>query len=86
METKEHEDTKTRPRRPNTGKGVERLEMKFGGKKYDTQFTSTGNMRKYFMHDMHKLYVDVTFKHMTSKKGINKQREIETDVMYKECT
>ena len=42
METKEHEDTKTRPRRLNTGKGVERLEMKFGGKKYDTQFTSTG--------------------------------------------
>ena len=39
------------PRRENSGKGVERLEMRFGGKKYDTQFTRTGNNRKIFMHD-----------------------------------
>ena len=33
LETKEHENTNTRPRRANIGKGVDRLEMKFGGKK-----------------------------------------------------
>ena len=39
METKELENTNTRPRRANAGKWVERLEMNFGGKTYDTQFT-----------------------------------------------
>ena len=43
LETKERENTNTRPRRDNAGKGVERLEIKFGGKTYDTQFSaSTG--------------------------------------------
>ena len=61
METKEHENTNTRPRMTNTGKGVESLDMKLRGKKYDTQLTSTGKKRKYFMHAMHKLAVDVMF-------------------------
>ena len=43
LETKERENTNTRPRRDNSGKGVERLEIKFGGKTYDTQLSaSTG--------------------------------------------
>ena len=46
METKEGENMNRIPRRENSGKGVERLEMRFGGKKYDTQFTRTGNNRK----------------------------------------
>ena len=46
METKDSENMNTRPIRANTGKGVERLEMKFGGKKYDTQFTSSRKKRK----------------------------------------
>ena len=47
LETKEHKNTNTRPIRANSGKGVEILEMKFGGKKYDTQFTtSTGEKKK----------------------------------------
>ena len=59
--------------------------MKFGGKIYDTQFTtSTGEKRKYFMHDMHKIAVDMTFAQMTDKKGIKKHGEIEVTVMYKE--
>ena len=33
LKTREHESTNTRPRRANVGKGVDRLEMKFGGKK-----------------------------------------------------
>ena len=41
LETKECENTNTRPRRSNTRKGVERLEMDFGGKTYDTQFTTS---------------------------------------------
>ena len=50
--------------------------MNFRGGKYDTQFsTSTGERKKYFMHDMHKLVVDVTFTQMTAKKGINKHGE-----------
>ena len=36
METKERENANTRPRRANSVKGVEHLELKFGGKKYDT--------------------------------------------------
>ena len=34
MENQELENTNTRPRRANTGKGVECLYMKFGGKIY----------------------------------------------------
>ena len=70
METKERENTNTRPKRANAGKGVERLEIKFRGKKYGTQFTSTVNKKN--IHDMHKLAVDVTFTQMASKKGIKK--------------
>ena len=36
----------------NMVKGVERLKMKFQGKKYDTQFTSTGKKKNEFMHNM----------------------------------
>ena len=42
METKERENTATIPRRVNGGKGVERLQIKFVGNKYYTQFTRTG--------------------------------------------
>ena len=42
MEAKECENKNTRPRIANAGKSGERLKLKFGGKKYDTQFTSTG--------------------------------------------
>ena len=34
------------PRRANAGKGVERLEMKFGVNNYGTQFTSTGKKKR----------------------------------------
>ena len=61
METKERKNTNTRPIRLNAGKGVECLEMKFRGNKYYTQFTSTGRKIKYFIHDMKKPAVDVTF-------------------------
>ena len=46
METKDCENTNTSPRSTNTGKGVERLGMNFGGKTYDTLFnTSTGEKK-----------------------------------------
>ena len=61
MKTRERENTNKSPRRDNARKFVERLETNFGGKKYDTQFTSTGNRKTYFMHDMHKIAMDVTF-------------------------
>ena len=73
LETEERENTNTRKRRANAGKGVERLEMKFGWETYDTQFTTiTGEKKTHFMHDMHKLAVDVTFTQMSVKKGIKK--------------
>ena len=77
MEAKYRENTNTSPRRANAGKGVERLEMKFGGKTYDTQFTtSTGEKKKHFMHDMKKLAVDMTLTQMTANKGIkNMERD-----------
>ena len=54
-------------------KGLSALNQKFGGKTYDNQFTTiTGEKKKYFMHDMHKLAVDVTSTQMTAKKGIKK--------------
>ena len=46
METKEFENINRRPKWGNTGKDVERLEMKFGGNTYDTQFNSTGKNEK----------------------------------------
>ena len=46
MESKERENTNTRPIRANAGKGVERLEMKFGRKTYDTQFTTITGGKK----------------------------------------
>ena len=60
--------------------------MKFGGNKYDTQLTSTGKRNKYFMHDMHKLAVDVTFIQMISKKVTKKHRKRALATMYKEYT
>ena len=76
LETKDRENKNTSPRRVNSGKGVERLEMNSGGKTYDTQFTTIiGEKKRHFMHDMHKLVVDVTFTQMISKKGINKHGE-----------
>ena len=86
METKGRENTITRPRRANTGKVIDSLDIKFGGKKYDTQFTSTGKKRKHFMHDMHKVSVDVTFTQMTANKGINKHVERAVADIYKEYT
>ena len=76
----------TRTRSANTGKGVELLEMKFGENKYDTQFTSTGKKKKYFIHDMHKLAVNVTLTQTTANKVINKHRQREVAAMYKEYT
>ena len=38
VEVKERENISTMPRRANSVKGVERLKMKFMGKKYDAQF------------------------------------------------
>ena len=61
--------------------------MKFGGGKYDTQFaTSTREKKKYFIHDMHKLAVDVTLTEMTAKKDIKKHGEIAVAAIYKEYT
>ena len=40
METKERENTNTRPRRANVGKWFERLRMKSVGKIFDTKFTT----------------------------------------------
>ena len=71
METKKLENTNTSPSRANAGKGVEHLGMKFGDKTYDNQLiTSTGEKKKYFMHEMNKLAVDVTLIQMIPKKGI----------------
>ena len=76
VETKEHENTNTTPRRDNAGKVVDPLEIIFGGKIYYTQYTTiTGEKKTYFMHDMHKLAVDVTFTKMVAKKDIKKNGE-----------
>ena len=87
LETKDRESKNTRPIMANAGKGFERLEINFGGKTYDTQFTiSTGEKNKYFMHDMHKPAVDVVFAQMTAKKCIKKHGEREVAARYKEYT
>ena len=39
--TNKRENAITRTRRENSVKGVKRINMKHGGKKYDTQFTNT---------------------------------------------
>ena len=84
METKECENTYTRRRRDNAGKAIEHLEMNFAGKTYYTQFaTSTDDKKIYFMHDMHKLTVDVTFTLMIYKNGITKHGERAVEAMYK---
>ena len=46
--------------------------MKFGGKKYGTQFINTEEKENQFMHYMHKIAVDATFTLMTAKKGIKR--------------
>ena len=46
LETKDRENTNTSPRRANARNGVERLGMKFGGKEYDTQFTTSTGEKK----------------------------------------
>ena len=53
MENKERENMNKRPRSANSGKRVHHLEIKFGVKTYDIQFTtSTGEKKKDFMHGM----------------------------------
>ena len=59
MENKEREKMNTMSRRENSEKGVERLAMNFWGNKYNTQFTRTGKKKKQFMHDMHRLSLDL---------------------------
>ena len=48
VENKEQKNTNTIPIRANAGNSVERLEMKFGGDKYDTQFTSIGKKKNIY--------------------------------------
>ena len=48
METKERKNTNTSKIRLNTGKVVEHPEIKFGGKKYYTQFISNGEKKYIF--------------------------------------
>ena len=84
METNERENTSKSPRISNAGKSVECIKMKFGGKKYDIQFSSTGKKKRYFIHDMHKLAMDVIFTKVIDKKGINKNGERLIAAMYKE--
>ena len=86
METKERKNTNTRSKMVTSGKGVENLEMNFWGKKYDTQFTSTGKKIKCFLRAMLKLAVHVTFIHITSKKGIQKHGERAVSTIYNEYT
>ena len=57
--------------------------MKFGGKKYDTQFTTSTGEKKGFMHAMNKIAVDVTFTQMKAKKGIKKHGSREVAAIYK---
>ena len=70
----------------NSWKSINRFKMKFGGKNYDTQFTSTGKKRKDFMHAMQKLPVDAVFTQMTSRKGIKKHGDILVAAMHKKYT
>ena len=50
VETKDHEKPNKSPRRVNEGRGVDCLKMKFGGKTYDTQITtSTGEKKNIYV-------------------------------------
>ena len=49
VETNEHENMNTRTIRANARKGVEHPNMKFGGKTYDTQFTTSTVKKKTFL-------------------------------------
>ena len=84
METKERENTNTRPRWINAKKAVEHLEMKFWGETYDTQFTTSAReKKKYFMHDMHKLAVGVKFTQITAKKSNKNHEKRAVEAMYR---
>ena len=60
--------------------------MKFRGKKYDTQFASTGKKKIYFLRDMHKLAVNVISTQMTGNKGIKNHGERYVAAMYNKYT
>ena len=83
LETNERENTNTSPRRANVGKGVERLKMKFGGKTYDTQFTtSTEKKRKDCMHDMHhQRVVAGMYKNYTQLEYIKLMGSLNPDIL-----
>ena len=53
IENNECNNISTIPRRAKSGKVAKRLEMKFGGKKYGTQFNSTGKKDQEFTHGKH---------------------------------
>ena len=64
------------PRRAISVNGVERLEIKFGGKKYATQFTGTGTIKdQEFTYKINQISVDVTLAQITAKRGIKTHSE-----------
>ena len=57
------------------GNMLSALRLKLEGINMAPNSLALGRRKKYFMHDMHKLAVDVTFTQMTAKKVINKHGE-----------
>ena len=49
--------------------------MKFVGNKYGTQYISTEKEKKQFVHDIHKIAVDVPYTQVKAKKEIKRHGE-----------
>ena len=60
--------------------------MKFGEKKYDTQFANTGRKSKELMRGMHKIDLDMKFTNIKTKKGIKIRIELVVAAMKMEYT
>jgi hypothetical protein len=81
-----------RPRRSNAGRGVERLHMRFGGKKYashsDKQFLMASVKDKNVVQqaDLWQTAVNVMFTQMTALKGIKRFGESAVSAMVREFT
>ena len=84
-----NEQTKGRPKRRAAGAGVDRLEMRFDGKKYPdltmkqfiqvTKIASQNNSERFF-----KKCVDIVFTQMNAKKGFRKYGKVAVSAVIKE--
>ena len=84
MEYKECEALTQGQEFPTQEKVVSASRWNLEGRNMTSNSIALGGIKKYFLHDIHKLALDVTFTPIRANKGINKHGWRAVAAMYKE--